>query len=266
MNIRDLFITYADLSREDIVFILCEVLSCQPSEILPQINLTPNQLKQFRSWAERLRDHEPPQYIIHKAWFYGLEFYVDQRVLIPRFDTECLLEALIKYLKGKEKILEIGIGSGAISITLKHLFPELNIICTDINPAAIEVANINASKHKVQIQIVQADLFPDTDALYDVIVSNPPYISPDEYDKLEPKVRDHEPRIALYAESDGLEFYKRILAKADMFLKKNSILAFEHGAFQQKALIGLTENRGYEILQKGRDLANRDRFLILKKI
>ncbi len=266
MKVRDLFLENEELRREDLVFLLCELLDCNPSEIDLQTQLSPAKQALFQGWAKRLREHEPPQYIIHKSWFYGLEFYVDHRVLIPRYDTESLLEAVMKLLSGNEKVLEIGLGSGAISITLKHIFPSLDITATDIDPAAIEIAKHNADRHETPIRIVQADLFPDFEDRYDLIISNPPYISPDEYNQLSAMVRCYEPRLALYAEGKGLDFYRRILAKAEDFLRVDGILAFEHGATQQNELIGLTEKRGFEILQKGRDLANRDRFLILKKI
>ncbi|MCB5253762.1 MAG: peptide chain release factor N(5)-glutamine methyltransferase [Candidatus Cloacimonadaceae bacterium] len=265
MKTDEIFRAYPEVSRADLNYLLCEIFSCSPAELPQHQELPEDQLPLLHSWISRLKQDEPPQYILQKAWFYGLEFYVDARALIPRFDTEVLVSALLEKLRGDETVLEIGIGSAAISITLKTHFPLLKIQGTDIDPQALEVAAINVKRHQTQIELIQADLFPETILKYDLIVSNPPYIAAAEYQALESRVREHEPKLALLAEDDGLAVYKRIIAKASDYLKDSGLLAFEHGNTQQQALIGLTESAHYKTLQKGKDLAQRDRFLILQK-
>ncbi|MCB5263100.1 MAG: peptide chain release factor N(5)-glutamine methyltransferase [Candidatus Cloacimonetes bacterium] len=265
MKKDDILRAFPELSPSDLNYLLCDLLSCTPAE-LPQYQELPEDKNHLlNSWICRLKQGEPPQYIIQKAWFYGLEFYVDQRVLIPRYDTEVLVAALLDRLRGDETVLEIGIGSAAISIILKSHFPDLQIVGTDIDPGALEVADINVKGHKTQIELIQADLFPESNLKYELIVSNPPYISPAEYQALETRVQGYEPKLALWAEDEGLAIYKRILNKASNYLEDGGLLAFEHGNTQQQALLCLTESANYKTLQKGKDLAQRDRFLILQK-
>ncbi|MCB5271989.1 MAG: peptide chain release factor N(5)-glutamine methyltransferase [Candidatus Cloacimonetes bacterium] len=256
---------FPEVSPADLNYLLCDIFSCNPAELSQYTDLPEDKVQLLLSWISRLNQGEPPQYILQKAWFYGLEFYVDARVLIPRYDTEVLCEALLKRLKGNEAVLEIGIGSGAISITLKSHFPGLSIQATDIDPGALEVAAINIKRHSAQIELIQADLFPQGEPKYDLIVSNPPYVCAAEYQSLDTMVQDYEPKLAIYAEDDGLAIYKRIIDKASNYLRDGGLLAFEHGNMQQQALLSLTESANYKTLQKGKDLAQRDRFLILQK-
>jgi release factor glutamine methyltransferase len=265
MKIHELRKAFPDVSRADLNFLLCHLFRCNPAQLAQVKEIAEAQIPHLYGWLERLRKGEPPQYIVQKAWFYGLEFQVDTRVLIPRYDTEVLVQALLHKLRGNESILEIGIGSGVISICLQSYFPELNIHATDIDARALEVAHLNIKRRGMDIKLFEADLFPDTDQKYDLIVSNPPYIAPDEYLNLEAKVRDYEPRIALLAEAEGLACYKAILSRVHHYLNEQALLAFEHGVSQQQALQNLTESAGFKTLQKGKDLAMRDRFLILQK-
>lgn len=266
MNTDEILGAFPEVSRADLNYLLCDVFSCNPAELPQFTELPEDKVQLLYGWISRLKQGEPPQYILQKAWFYGLEFYVDARALIPRYDTEVLCQALLEKLKGDETVLEIGIGSGAISITLKTHFPDLQIRGTDIDSGALEVAAINIKRHQTRIELIQADLFPQAELKYDLIVSNPPYISPTEYLALETSVQGYEPRLALLAEDDGLSIYKRIIERASNYLKDGGLLAFEHGNTQQQALLCLTESANYKTLQKGKDLAQRDRFLILQKL
>ncbi len=266
MKTRQLYKSYPDLSRSDLDFLLCALFSCSRAELFKHKTLNQYERETIISWINRLQKGEPPQYITHKAWFYGLTLFVDSRVLIPRHDTEVIVFAILKLLKGSESLLEIGIGSGAISMALKSHFPQLVIHATDISAPALEVARKNLIRHKMQVELFHADLYPPEQFAYDLIISNPPYIPAQEYLQLENRVRDFEPRQALLADEDGLSVYKRILQRAPDYLKNGGILAFEHGDEQQKALLSLTESAGFKTLEKGKDLAMRDRFLLLKKI
>lgn len=250
----------------DIHYLLCELLDCSPAELAFQdIESLPQNLRQtLCSWLKRLDAGEPPQYITGRAWFYGLPFTVNPCVLIPRFDSEVLIEALLPYAIGNKKVLDIGTGSGILAITLKKLCPQLQMHATDVCEDALHIAQINSSLHQTEISFYKADIFPKPEKDFDIIVSNPPYISGDEYARLDQKVRRYEPKKALYADDNGFCFFKRILDRASQYLKQNGILAFEHGFDQQHELLCLTEKAGYETLMKGKDIADRDRFLILR--
>ncbi len=265
MKTDEILGAFPEVSRADLNFLLCEIFSCNPGELARFPELPEDKAQLLYSWMSRLQQGEPPQYIIQKAWFWGLEFFVDASVLIPRFDTEVLVAALLDRLRGHESVLEIGIGSAVISIILKSMLPGLQIHGTDIDAQALEVAAVNTTLHETRIKLIEADLFPPQERKYHLIVSNPPYISPAEYEALEPRVKEYEPKLALFAEDNGLAIYKRILDKASNYLKDGGLLAFEHGNTQQQALLRLTESANYKTLQKGKDLAGRDRFLILQK-
>lgn len=255
---------FRDIPYADFSFLLCALWACSPGEVAFHKELCDNQESRLREWLKRLQAGEPAQYVAQKAWFYGLELYVDARVLIPRFDTEVLVEAVLAYLTTGDRVLDIGTGSGAIALALKSQNPQLQITATDIDRGALEVACKNRDLLNMDIDFVNADLFPAEAEAYSLIVSNPPYISAAEYAKLEPRVKDFEPCLALRAEAEGMLLFQRIIDQAPRFLKDGGILAFEHGYNQQQALRNLTESAGFETLQTGKDLAQRDRFLITR--
>ncbi len=264
MKAIDLHKEFPTISQADFNFLLCNLKHCNPGQVSLNQSLNSAEVTTMQEWLGRLLGGEPPQYVVHTAWFFSMELYVDPRVLIPRYDTEVLVDALLPYLVPKAKVLEIGVGSGAISLALKKSRADLQIFATDIDGGALDVARKNSIRLQLPIYLVQADLFPASEGDFDLIVSNPPYISPEEYLELESTVRDKEPKIALLAADKGFAFFKRILDKAPQYLKAGGILAFEHGNKQQSALQNLTESAGFRLLQKGRDLAGRDRFLIVK--
>lgn len=253
---------YPELKKEDISFLLCEILDVSASELTLVQEIPEDKRAILKGYLKELGQGRPPQYITNTAYFYGLRLYVDERVLIPRFDTEPLVEAILPYLKGEEKVLEIGVGSGAISIALRARYPALDIHATDISEGALEVAILNASKYGGDIKFHLADLFPVSERGFALIISNPPYIPSEEYQKLDKMVKDYEPKSALLAKNKGLAVYHKILKKAPLYLQKKGLIAFEHGATQQKELALLTEKASFKILQMGKDLALRDRFII----
>lgn len=265
MNLETWYELFPACSRADINFLLCELLHLNKTDLFLIAEPDPQTTQKLRSWLDQLAQGLPPQYIAGRAWFYGLDFYVDERVLIPRFDTEVLVEAIVRYLKDNDRVLDIGCGSGAIAITLKHLIPNLDVYATDISESALDVARINAARHSCQICFQCADLFPDSPSSFEMIVSNPPYIPHDEFLLLDPMVRDHEPKQALLADDGGLQYYKAIINKAKEHLEPSGFLAFEHGCSQQEQLLCLTKKAGFRTLEKGKDLSGRDRYLILQK-
>ncbi len=258
----------AGLQREetgsaDFAWLLAGLLDCPVPRIplLRELELDPELQASLDRSLARLRAGEPPQYILGKAWFWGLELKVDPRVLIPRPETEGLVEIALELIKPGARILEIGTGSGAIAIALKTQRPDLVITAVDISPAALEIARENAARHTCDIDLMEADLFPPDENRYDLIISNPPYISETEYRDLEPGVRDFEPRQALLADEEGLEFFRKVFSRAGNYLADNGMILFEHGASQKDGIIDLGRAEKMPCFLAKQDLAGRDRYL-----
>ncbi|MFT4112923.1 peptide chain release factor N(5)-glutamine methyltransferase [Silvibacterium sp.] len=198
--------------------------------------------------ARRAR-HEPIQYVTGEQELYGLAFRVTPAVLIPRPETEHLVEAALERIPQKQKtareehesparILDIGTGSGAIAVTLAHQLPQAEITAVDFSPAALEIAKENAARHGVRIRFLESDLLAAVAGEhFDMIVSNPPYVP--SVDVLEPQVRDYEPSSALYAGVDGLDIYKRLIPQAHAALRRGGWLLMEIGHGQREALTAL---------------------------
>lgn len=188
---------------------------------------------------ERLNAGEPVQYIVGDVDFYGNRIDVNKNVLIPRPETEELVEkAQFRIQKlfptKKINILDIGTGSGCISITLKKLFPTSNITGVDISKEALQVAKSNAQKNATPITFIQSNIFEKVEGKYDVIISNPPYIREDE--EIMDIVKKNEPHIALYAPKEGLYFYEEILSQSHRYVKERYLIAFEIGETQGEAV------------------------------
>ena len=207
----------------------------------------------------------PVQYIVGEVDFYGNIFKVNKNVLIPRFETEQLIELTMEYISdkfnGSVDILDIGTGSGCIAITLKKNINS-NVDAVDISDKAIEVAKENAILNKVNINIFKSDMLSNVDKKYDVIISNPPYIGREE--EIDSIVEKNEPHIALYADNDGLYYYEKILKNCKKNLKYNFIIAFEIGKSQGKKVknIALKYLDNVDIYIK-KDLNNLDRFVFI---
>lgn len=213
----------------------------------------------------------PLQYIINKQEFMGLEFYVDENVLIPQPDTEILVEEVIDISKRecKKKILDLCTGSGAIGISIANSISECNITLSDISKEALEVAKENCINHKVEdrVNIIQSDLFENIDEnnKFDIIVSNPPYIKTDVIKILDKEVQN-EPILALDGGEDGLKIYRRIVNEAYKFLETDGYLCLEIGYDQKDEVIKLIEQTSeYKDIYSKKDLASNDRIVICKK-
>lgn len=248
-------------SRESMM-ILGELLGCPPLELALRRDMELSSALEEKFWQMRgrLGKGEPPQYILGKACFFGHEFEVSPAVLIPRPETEGLVELALRFLAPGKRILDIGTGSGAIAISLQKAVPGLAVHATDIQPAALETAKRNAKSLGADITFWLADLFP-AERGFDLIISNPPYISSAEYAALEPRVRDHEPQSALLADEDGMIAYRRILSGAGDFLNPGGILLFEHGDTQRGKLRALGTGLGWTCFLEQGDLAGRDRYI-----
>jgi release factor glutamine methyltransferase len=220
------------------------VLGCDPTALLthPERPLSTQQAEQFETLLERRLASEPVQYLTGEQEFFGLLFEVSLDVLIPRPETEHLVEAVLEQFgrDANPHIVDVGTGSGAIAVAIAHALSRSRVIAVDLSPAALEVARRNAERHGVidRVTLRQADLLAETGtAEFDVVVSNPPYIANGE--KLEPQVADYEPRSALYAGPTGLEVYERLIPQANRVLKTRGWLMMEIGYGQQPALEAL---------------------------
>ena len=217
---------------------------------------------------ERLKNGEPVQYIVGNVDFYGYNFDVNKNVLIPRFETEQLVEETIKLIKKffnkKIDIVDIGTGSGCIAITLKKQI-DCNMDAVDISSDALEVAKNNAIKNNVLVNFIEGDMLKSLNKKYDVIISNPPYISYDE--EIMDIVKNNEPSIALYAKNNGLYYYEEIIKSSKKILKEKNILAFEIGYLQGDYLkdYAFKYFKDANIVVK-KDLSGRDRFLFIINI
>ena len=211
---------------------------------------------------ERLKKGEPVQYIVGNVDFYGNIIKVDKRVLIPRRETEELIEKTLKYIKRDNiKILDLCTGSGCIAITLKKMFPKSLVYASDISSDALSLASENAKLNNVYINFIQSDLFSNINNKYDLIISNPPYISYDE--KIMDIVKNNEPSIALYADNNGLYYYEEILKKIKKYMNSNCVIAFEIGYNQGEKLKELSKKYldKEEIILK--DMQGFNRFCII---
>ncbi len=223
----------------------------------------------FTKLVSRRMVLEPIAYIIGSKEFYGYEFLVDDNVLIPRQDTEILIDAVLNNCTQKEElqILELGIGSGCIAISLLLKMSNAYLTATDISDKAINMARQNALKHQVsgRLKIINSDWFTNLEPQkFDIIISNPPYISYDDTANMSIETLKYEPNLALFADDNGLAFYYIIAQEANNFLKPNGKLFVEIG-FNQSDLVGkIFTNYGYNIERIYKDLAGHDRAILFK--
>lgn len=218
----------------------------------------------------RAKKRKPLQYILGEWEFYGLPFKVREGVLIPRADTEILVEQCIQLMREVEEpnILDIGSGSGAISIAIANELKSSSVTGIDINEKALKLANENKILNEIEnVNFIESNLFEklDKDFKYDLIVSNPPYISKEEYETLMPEVKNYEPQNALTDLGDGLYFYREISKLAGEYLKDTGYLAYEIGYNQAKDVTKILQNNNFDILSVIKDYGGNDRVVIAKK-
>ena len=250
----------------DIDWIMVEVLKVKRS-FLPFVNdISASQEQEIMQAVSKRLEHIPIAYIFGKTEFFGREFQVDKNVLIPRMDTEVLVERLIHDIKQSQKeisVLDIGTGSGAIAITIKK---ETNakVFAVDVSEKALEVAKQNAKNFEADVLFVQSDLFEAvSDLKVDIVVSNPPYIETDVVQTLDKEVVSNEPILALDGGADGLDFYKRIIKDAKQHLNAGGKVYFEIGYNQGESVSKLLE-KDYEDIEVIKDYEGNDRVVIAK--
>lgn len=210
---------------------------------------------------DKINEGYPLQYAIGKWNFYGLDLLVDKRALIPRYETEILVDLIINDNSNNKKILDIGTGSGAISLALSKNLKDSKIIGVDISKNAIDLANENKIKLNINnVEFKESDIFSNIDDKFDIIVSNPPYINKEDFEKLDNKLY-YEPQNALYGGEDGLYFYKKIIKNAKNFLNKNGKIYLEIGYDQKDSISDLLEEYGYKQIKSYKDFNDFDRII-----
>ena len=251
-------------ARSEAILLLRYIKKWQQYQLLMNLQetLSQDEIEEFLKLLQLRKTGYPLQYITKTQEFMGLEFEVNPHVLIPRYDTEVLVEAVLKKnLPSKAKVIDVGTGSGAIAISLAKFKPEWEIYAIDISRAALETAKKNSSKHNVNITFIQGDLLEPIEKAGikpDLIVSNPPYIPLQNITDLMIEVQ-FEPHLALQGGSDGLDIYRRLIPQAYSCLETQGCITLEIGYDQGTAVKELCENKGFQQLEIIKDYQNHDR-------
>lgn len=229
--------------------------------------VAPEAEEKYLNWIRQRAEHIPLQQLTGEQDFMGLTFSVNEHVLIPRQDTEILVEEVLKELHDGMRILDMCTGSGCILLSLLHYSNDCEGLGVDLSAEALEVAGRNVLKvltpEKAEhAHFLQSDLFEKVEGKFEIIVSNPPYIASAEVEKLMPEVRDHEPRMALDGTEDGLYFYRCIIEEAGRHLVSSGMLFFEIGYDQGQAVSELMRTEGYREVQVVQDYAGLDRVVL----
>lgn len=271
MTVEDLLVfgkahCHSDHSK----IILGEVLNKNPLELLNYLKeeVPLEKEKQYKEAILALETGKPVQYVLGNVNFYGYQFDVDERVLIPRFETEELVENTIKYIneyfQNPVDIVDLGCGSGVVGLTLEKKVSTKSVDLIDISRDALEVTNINCGKMNSKASLIQNDFLKNISKKYDVIISNPPYIKTNE--EIEEIVKNNEPYIALYAGEEGLDCYQKILEDCKKNMKEKCLIAFEIGSTQAKVISDIAYQYLDNIkIEVKKDLSNRDRMLFILK-
>jgi len=260
--------------------LVCHVLNCQPIDLIIEgrQQVDADRIQVLESLIQKRLERVPLQYLLGVQAFYGLDFEVNDQVLIPRPETEVLVSTIIKWVEAMQsssghqhqtlKILDIGVGSGAIVVALAKSLPDVMFSGSDISEAALHVAKSNAFRHGVDHRITwyHSDLFNEIPReLYDIIVSNPPYIPLSDKEKLEPEVHLNEPSQALFGGEDGLDLYRRMIPEAQVYLAEGGLLVFEAGHDQWEAIESLLIRNDYTEVGHFEDLNGIPRFIYGRK-
>jgi len=264
-----------DSPRLSAELLLSKVLGLKRIELYTQFGkvVPKEQLDQLHGLVKRAGLHEPVAYLVGRTEFYSIEYEVTSDCLIPRPETEQVVQRAIEFLRKRgpgQLVCDLCTGSGAIAVAIARNVPDARVIATDISAEALAVAARNVEKHglRERIELRQGDLFeplvPSLDQ-FDLIASNPPYVSAAEYETLDKNVKDYEPRIALYAGEGGLDVYRRIAEKVGPFLKSDGILLLEIGYTQGPAVRELLEQTGvFASIEVEKDFQKHDRVVVAR--
>ena len=273
-NYKDLLNHNIKTAKIDTEVILADVLKISRVNLITKQNTSLNQEQEdlFAKLIKRRKQQEPVAYILNKKEFWNESYYVDKRVLIPRPETEILIEMLLKKVKDKSKvfqILDLGCGSGCLLISCLKEFNKSLGLGIDISSLALEVAKKNIQTHKInsRAKLLKLDLFKlDIKKKFDFILSNPPYLTSSEYRNLSKDVKDYEPKQALVGGFDGILYYKKIISFSKSSLKKNGFLALEIGDGQYKEIKKLLTNHSFRVLDKYQLIDGEIRCILASKI
>ena len=269
MTVEDLlFFAKGHIHSDYAKILIAELLNCNPLELLNHLEekVEDEKVEIIKKEIFALENNKPLQYVIGNVNLYGNKFYIDERVLIPRFETEELVENTVKYIKqfftNPVDIIDLGCGSGVIGLTLEKKVSTDSVDLVDISKEALEVANINCENLKSNAKIIQSDMFDCVDKKYDVIISNPPYIKNNEV--IEAIVKNNEPHLALYAGEDGLDCYRKILKSIKEHMKDKCLIAFEIGMTQANDLKELTNKYLPDAkIEIKKDMSGKDRMFFI---
>lgn len=251
--------------------VCCDLLGQAPTDYYlgKDIALSPKKEQELEDILQRLSRFEPLQYIEGRTLFLGREFWVAPGVLIPRPETEELVELMLKEIPADARILDVGTGSGCIAISLAKELPDALVTAWDVSPEALSVARANARKLQADVRFVECDVLAcqvDEVGLYDVIVSNPPYVTEAEKADMEPNVLQWEPSLALFVpDDDPLRFYRRIAVLGRDMLADGGRLYFEINRAYGREMVEILRTMGYVGVRVEKDLSQNDRFVIAEK-
>ena len=251
--------------------VCCDLLGQAPTDYYlgKDIALSPKKEQELEDILQRLSRFEPLQYIEGRTLFLGRELWVAPGVLIPRPETEELVELMLKEIPADARILDVGTGSGCIAISLAKELPDALVTAWDVSPEALSVARVNARKLQANVRFVECDVLAcqvDKAGLYDVIVSNPPYVTEAEKADMEPNVLQWEPSLALFVpDDDPLRFYRRIAVLGRDMLADGGRLYFEINRAYGREMVEMLRTMGYVGVRVEKDLSQNDRFVIAEK-
>jgi release factor glutamine methyltransferase len=260
-------------ARLDAEVLLKQFLKTDRIQLLahPERTLSEEEIAVFAQWVQRRRRGEPVSYIVGEKEFWSLPFAVNREVLIPRPETECLIEEVLACVgqePGAFRILDIGTGSGAIGVTLAKELPAARVVATDISAGALEVARRNALRHRVaeRMEFLLGDLLTPVSGIFDLIVSNPPYIADEKYPLLPEGIRAFEPRQALIAGSGGTAFHRAIIREGANHLRAGGSIFLEIGEGQKELVETLFRETGmYDAIRFRKDYGGVDRVVGARK-
>lgn len=263
-----LFFAKKHIHSDHAKLLLAELLHKNPLELLNYLSYQVDEktVTLYKKAVLALENGKPLQYILGNVNFYGNNFYINENVLIPRFETEELVENVTEYAKKfftePVDLIDLGCGSGVIGLTLEKKISTNSVDLIDISEKALEVTNINCGKMNSKANLVLSDMFKNINKKYDIIVSNPPYIKTTE--EIEKIVKDNEPHLALYAGVDGLDCYRKILNDITGHMKERCLIAFEIGMTQGAPLTALIKEKlPNDIVEIKKDLSGKDRMLFI---
>lgn len=261
-----------DSPRLSAELLLADVLAMKRIELYMHFDKPVEQAKldTLRDLVKRAGEQEPVAYLVGRSEFYGMDFEITRDCLIPRPETELLVERAVEFLRqrtGKQFVCDLCTGCGCIAVAIARNYPDCLVLASDISPVALAIAAENAKRHTVldKIKFLSGDLFdpviPEIDVnKFNLIVSNPPYVTASEYERLDKNVKDYEPRQALYGGSEGLDIISKVIGQAPSFLKAGGAVMLEIGYGQGQAVRGLFDAAGcFADIKIEKDFHNNDR-------